>query len=278
MSPLSSSPTGKRGSEHHSDLDHIQPATSIPISPELFAQLYLQPQNKVKGELRKTFGNPTPIALAGFLLSSTPASMALLGWQGSGGFAAAANVGAYIMFGGILMILGGLGEWILGNTFPSTVFLTFGAFWSTFASIIVPDSGAYSTYSTTGTAADGLSEPQFYATFAFFLVAMVILCIVFAVASSRTNFAFFSIFILLIPCLSCLSASFFAVSRGDTGKANTYQHAGAGLLLALSFVGWYIFTSVLLLSVDFPFVLPLGDLSTIVPSHSQPKKEVVNGA
>jgi hypothetical protein len=42
-------------------MEHIQPAMSIPISPELFEQLYLQPQNKVKGELRKTFGNPTPV-------------------------------------------------------------------------------------------------------------------------------------------------------------------------------------------------------------------------
>jgi hypothetical protein len=42
-------------------LRHIRTAGSISISPELFEKLYLSPQNKVKGELRKTFGNPTPL-------------------------------------------------------------------------------------------------------------------------------------------------------------------------------------------------------------------------
>jgi hypothetical protein len=31
------------------------------MSPELFAKLYLSPQNKVKGDLRNTFGNPSPL-------------------------------------------------------------------------------------------------------------------------------------------------------------------------------------------------------------------------
>lgn len=42
-------------------LHHIRTAGSISISPELFEKLYLSPPNKVKGELRKTFGNPTPM-------------------------------------------------------------------------------------------------------------------------------------------------------------------------------------------------------------------------
>lgn len=33
--------------------------------------------------------------------------------------------GAYFFFGVMLMALGGIGEFILGNTFPSVVFLTF---------------------------------------------------------------------------------------------------------------------------------------------------------
>lgn len=50
-------------------LHHIRTAGSISISPELFEKLYLSPPNKVKGELRKTFGNPTPVyALSLFFL------------------------------------------------------------------------------------------------------------------------------------------------------------------------------------------------------------------
>ena len=42
-------------------LRRIRTAGSISISPELFEKIYLSPQNAVKGDLRKTFGNPTPL-------------------------------------------------------------------------------------------------------------------------------------------------------------------------------------------------------------------------
>lgn len=42
-------------------LRRIKTAGSISISPELFEKIYLSPQNAVKGDLRKTFGNPTPV-------------------------------------------------------------------------------------------------------------------------------------------------------------------------------------------------------------------------
>jgi len=33
----------------------------LSISPEVFEKLYLSPENAVAGDLRKTFGNPTPV-------------------------------------------------------------------------------------------------------------------------------------------------------------------------------------------------------------------------
>lgn len=47
--------------DHESALKRIRTAGSISISPELFEKIYLSPQNAVKGDLRKTFGNPTPV-------------------------------------------------------------------------------------------------------------------------------------------------------------------------------------------------------------------------
>lgn len=243
------------------------------MSPELFEQLYLAPHSRVKGDLRQKLGNPTPLALGGFLLCTTPASMALLGWQGAGGFGAGANVGAYLWFGGLLMLLGSIGEWILGNTFPSVLFGLFGGFWFTFGSTIVPDYNAYGLYSKTDAVADGLKEGEFYATFSFFLISMGILCAVFAIASIRTNVVLFTILVILVPCFGCLSASFFAVANGESAKALTYQHAGAGILFVVSLLGWYIFLSHILLSVDFPYILPLGDLSSRIPGATKVKRD-----
>lgn len=81
---------------------------------------------------------------------------------------------------------------------------------------------------------------------------------------------------LLILCrcpVGCLSGSFFAVAHDQPDMAITLQHAGAALLLVVSFLGWYIFISLILLSVEFPYVLPLGDLSTVIRSKPQ-KTEV----
>lgn len=47
--------------DHDTALQRIRTAGSISISPELFEKIYLSPQNAVKGDLRKTFGNPTPV-------------------------------------------------------------------------------------------------------------------------------------------------------------------------------------------------------------------------
>lgn len=48
-------------------------------------------------------------ALIGFLLSLTPLSWTLMGWRGAGG-SGAASIGWYYFAGGLLMVLGGLGE------------------------------------------------------------------------------------------------------------------------------------------------------------------------
>lgn len=81
-------------------------------------QSYLAPEAPVAGNLRWTFGNPTPIALEGFLLANTPASIDLMGWGGAGG-AASAGIGSFYFLDAGLLYAGGMGDWILGATFFS---------------------------------------------------------------------------------------------------------------------------------------------------------------
>jgi hypothetical protein len=42
-------------------MEKLRMVNTIALSPEQFEQLYLSPQNAVKGELRRTFANPTPV-------------------------------------------------------------------------------------------------------------------------------------------------------------------------------------------------------------------------
>lgn len=115
-------------------INKIRTANSVTISPELFEKIYLNPQNAVKGDLRSTFANPTPLALLGFLLSLSPLSCELMGWRGAGGDGIA-TVGAYWFVGGFLMSLGGILEFFLGNTFSFVVFCSFGECFSSAQSV-----------------------------------------------------------------------------------------------------------------------------------------------
>lgn len=72
------------------------------------------------------------------------------------------------------MLVGGLLEFFLGNTFPAVVFMTFGAYWFAFAGTLTPSFGAFAAYSSdpTGKPTAGLTTPGFQASFAFFLLSM----------------------------------------------------------------------------------------------------------
>ncbi|KAL8952285.1 MAG: hypothetical protein Q9222_001816, partial [Ikaeria aurantiellina] len=146
-------------------LKHIRTANSISISPELFEKLYLTPQKAVKGDLRSTFANPTPVALIGFVLSCTPLACELMGWRGAGG-GGAATLGSYYFLGGMLMTLGGILEFFLGNTFAFVVFCSYGGFWFTLGSTLTPFYNAYGAYASDPTKPyEGLSSEGFHASY-----------------------------------------------------------------------------------------------------------------
>ncbi|KAI5366650.1 putative acetate transporter GPR1/FUN34/SatP family [Septoria linicola] len=267
-------------------LRKIQTSGSISISPELFEKIYLSPQNKVAGDLRKTFGNPTPLALVGFLLSLTPLSCDLMGWRGAGGNGAA-STGVYFFFGGLLMVLGGLGEFILGNTFPFVVFTSFGAFWLQYGATLQPFYHAYAAYADpTNPESTGLETQGFNASYAFFLVFMGVLCFIYMILSLRTNLVFFGIFITLVAAFGLLAAAFWhlalageAMVGGDMAAATSYSSmattevkAAGAVTFVTDMLGWYIFFAIMLASLDFPFQLPVVDLSRFIKGASEKAK------
>jgi len=255
--------------DHHDEetaLKRLRTAGSLSISPELFEKIYLSPKNQVSNNIRSTFGNPTPLALAGFLLSLTPLSNVLMGWQNAGGLGAA-ETGVYYFFGGLLMLLGAFLEFVLGNTFPFVVFGTFGAFWLSFGATLTPYFNAAGAYQPNDLATAS-SNPTFMSTFAFFQVYMGVLCFVYMIISLRTNVIFFLIFLLLIPTFGLLAAFFF----GHGANATLAVAAGA-CAFVICLLGWYLFFVQLLAAVDFPLNLPVGDLSRFIKGASERKQK-----
>lgn len=64
-------------------------------------------------------------AVLGLVMALTPLSCDLMGWHGAGG-AGAASTGVFFFMGGLLMVLGGVMEFLLGNTFPFVLFCGYG--------------------------------------------------------------------------------------------------------------------------------------------------------
>ncbi|KAI1358089.1 GPR1/FUN34/YaaH-class plasma membrane protein [Xylaria arbuscula] len=273
-----------KGSNHEHLHDSTSPelamhkmktAGSISISPALFEKLYLSPQNKVKGSLRQTFGNPTAIGLTGHVISIGPLAADLMGWRGAGG-SGAASIPFFLYFGGVLMTLGGILEFFLGNTFPSVVFVSFGAFWLSYGGLLLPQLNAYAAYAPPDATsiAEGLETTGFNASFGFVTLSMGLLCFMYLACSIRTNIAFVIVFLTLLIAFSLITGAYWALALDYTGNggfaAKLLEGAGASSFVCAA-ASWWILFSLMFASVDMPISLPLGDLSTRIPSATDRK-------
>lgn len=179
-------------------------------------------------------------------------------------------------------MVGGFLEFIIGNTFPFVVFTSFGAFWLTFASTLQPFYFAYGLYAPAGSPETaGITTVGFTASFGFFLVFMGVLCFIYLICSLRTNVAFVVIFFTLVLAFSLLAGAYWhnaqaigmtaSDPKGAASKAalaGRLQIAAGACTFVTSMAGWWIFFAIMLAALDFPFQIPVGDLSTLIKGYS----------
>ncbi|KAL8286039.1 hypothetical protein RB600_010151 [Gaeumannomyces tritici] len=179
-------------------MQHLRNARTVTISTELFEKMRVPEK---AAEPRKRFGNPTPIGVAGIVITVTPLSFTLMGVAGAGG-SPSAGIGTFYFFGGMLQIFTALMEWFLGSTFPSVVFATYGSFFLMFGASLTPGLAAFAPYAPAGAdPALGLESKNFNANTAFIFLWMTILTLLFLVCSLRTNAVF-----VVPPCPSVRAA------------------------------------------------------------------------
>ncbi|KAK9357503.1 GPR1/FUN34/yaaH family-domain-containing protein [Lipomyces starkeyi] len=242
-------------------LSRMRTAQSITMSPELFEKLHLSPERAVKGNLRQTFANPTPLAIVSHAVCASTLGCDLIGLRGSGQ-SGAASTGAYVFIGGLLLLLSGIFEFFLGNTFSFVVFCSFGGFWFSFGATLIPYFNSIGAYSPTGDSqVVGVSTKSFQASFGFYLCFWALLVMVLLICSLRTNIAFFLIFVTVEATFLCLTVAYFVMAEGKDTLGQNFVKAGGGCLLTCGLVGFYIFIFLMLSAVEFPLQLPVGDLS-----------------
>jgi uncharacterized protein len=168
------------------------------------------------------------------------------------------------------MLLGGLLEWVAGNTFPFVVFASFGGFWFSYGATLLPFFNAFGAYSPDPEdITAGLTTQGFNASLGFFIIFMAVLCLIYLICALRTNLVFVIIFAGLLGGFTLLTATFWQLAEGaSTGAGRTLYLAGGSFLVSCM-AGWYLLLALLLGSVDFPIALPVVDLSGWIPGASE---------
>ncbi|KAI5450818.1 hypothetical protein NCC49_002824 [Naganishia albida] len=240
---------------------------SIQLTPEQFEKLYLQPGGigaPRQEDFTKRFGNPTVLGLAVFLVTLTPLSCYFMGFMGSTTDSALTLMGTLYFSAGLGLYLAAVLEWLIGNTFPFVVFGAFGGFYLSFAYLIDPKNLVASSLAA--------APVQYNNGLSLWLIFWGILTFVFFVCSLRTNVVFVFLFLSLDFAFWMLAAAYAQVSRENVETASRLFKAGGAFAFVCCLCAWWIFIALMLASNNFPFTLPLGDLSGFLAPRPREKQ------
>ena len=95
-------------------------------------------------ELKDKTGNPAPLGLLGFGMTTVLLNLHNAGLFGLGSMILAMG----IFYGGLAQIIAGIMEWKKGNTFATTAFCSYGLFWLTLVWLIVAPKLGYAEKTT----------------------------------------------------------------------------------------------------------------------------------
>jgi len=81
--------------------------------------------------------------------------------------------------------------------------------------------------------------------------------------------AFVVIFLTLVLSFSCLGGVYFHTAQGNLEIAARLTVAAGATAFVSCMAGWWIFAAIMLAALDFPFQLPVGDLSGFIKGKSE---------
>ena len=171
--------------------------------------------------------NPGPLGLSGFALTTFILSLVNAGILSDKHIGIV--IGLAVAYGGIAQFAAGMWEFRSGNTFGATAFTSFGAFWLSFAVLLI------------GVGITGANAPDDTAV-GYYLLAWAIFTGLMMLGSFRTNVATAGVFVLLF-------ATFLVLAIGKLGGNTSIYNTGGYLGLATAIVAWYTALAGVLASV-----------------------------
>ncbi|MCO5558165.1 hypothetical protein L7F22_011742 [Adiantum nelumboides] len=192
------------------------------------------------------FGNPGPLGLCGFALTTFVLSCYNAGIFGmSESSPVNVVVGAAVFYGGLAQGLAGMWEFAVGNTFGATAFTSYAAFWLSYAAILIPWFGVANAYT---------ASPHLPQAVAIFLLAWTIFTVMLLVASLRTTMG-------LVALFAFLSLTFLLLTIAEYKGNLRIKRAGGFFGVFTAIIAWYNALAALLASHDPPLVaLPVGKI------------------
>jgi len=191
----------------------------------------------------RRIGNPGPLGL--FSFASTTFILSLVNVQARGVATPNVVVGMAIFVGGLVQLLAGMWEFAVGNTFGATAFSSYGGFWMSYATILIPSSGIIDAYAKT--------PEELPNALGIYLIAWFMFTFMMLIGALRKNISFIALFAFLAATFALLAAGQF------TGKVNVTK-AGGALGVVTAFIAYYCAVSQLLVREESYFTLPMGDI------------------
>ncbi|KAK5163922.1 Accumulation of DYads [Saxophila tyrrhenica] len=196
------------------------------------------------------FGNPVPLGLSGFALTTFLLSLINLGTMG------VTNpimvVGPAFAYGGFIQLLAGMWDIALGNTFGGTALSSYGGFWISIGIILTP--GGFGIEDSYGPEANG----NFYAAFGLYIFAWMIFTFLLWLLTLKSTVAFCTLFGSVWISFLCLGTAYLDAQNDPAGAPNvTLTRVGGGFGIAAGFIAWYNMLAGLADGSNTFFVIPV---------------------
>lgn len=151
------------------------------------------------------FGNPSPLGLCGFALTTFVLSM--INAQAMGIQVSSMVLGLACFYGGFVQFAAGIWEGLVGNTFAMCALTSYGGFWLSFAAINIDAFGIGTAYAETDQIGNAVG---------FFLVGWAIFTFMLTLCTLKSTVAFCSLFSMLTLTFILLAAGEFTTKVGVT--------------------------------------------------------------
>jgi len=196
------------------------------------------------------FGNPVPLGLSGFALTTFLLSIVNLGVLGLDN--PAMVVGPAYAYGGFIQLLAGMWEIALGNTFGGTALSSYGGFWISIAIILTP--GGFGISKSYGAASNG----DFYAAFGLYIFAWFIFTFLLWLMTLRSTVFFTTLFLSVWLSFICLGCAYLDAQNSPDGLPNVpLTRAGGAFGIIAGFIAWYNMLAGLLDPANSFFLVPV---------------------